>query len=103
MATRGYPLSPQFGDAITGIEPEAADAMVFHAGTAWDGQNLRTQGGRVLCVTALGRNVQLAKDRAYQALQQIAFDGHQYRSDIGHLAIRGTGKGGTPGKLGTKS
>jgi len=99
MATRGYPLSPQLGDAITGIGPEASDAMVFHAGTAWDGQQLRTQGGRVLCVTALGRNVQLAKDRAHQVLQSIDFDGRQYRTDIGHLAIRGIRKGNGPAQL----
>ena len=88
MASRGYPLAPQFGDAITGLPPESADAMVFHAGTAWDGQNLTTQGGRVLCVTALGSTVRAAQKQAYVGVQNIAFDGQQYRRDIGHLAIR---------------
>ena len=88
MASRGYPLAPQFGDAITGLPPESADAMVFHAGTAWDGQNLTTQGGRVLCVTALGSTVRAAQKQAYVGVQKIAFDGQQYRRDIGHLAIR---------------
>ena len=90
MATRGYPLAPQFGDTITGIAPEAVDTKVFHAGTAWDGHHLQTHGGRVLCVTALGRNVQMAKESAYLKVKQIAFEGQQYRSDIGHLAIRST-------------
>ena len=88
MASRGYPLAPQFGDAITGLPPESGNSMVFHAGTAWDGQNLTTQGGRVLCVTALGSTVRAAQKQAYVGVQNIAFDGQQYRRDIGHLAIR---------------
>jgi len=88
MASRGYPLAPQSGDAITGLPPESADTMVFHAGTSWDGQRLTTQGGRVLCVTALGSTVRAAQKQAYVGVQKISFDGQQYRSDIGHLAIR---------------
>jgi phosphoribosylamine--glycine ligase len=88
MASRGYPLAPQSGDAITGLPPESGDTMVFHAGTAWDGQSLTTQGGRVLCVTALGSTVRAAQKQAYVGVQKIAFDGQQYRLDIGHLAIR---------------
>ena len=88
MASQGYPLAPQSGDAITGLPPESADTMVFHAGTAWDGHRLTTQGGRVLCVTALGSNVRAAQKQAYVSVQKIAFVGQQYRNDIGHLAIR---------------
>ncbi len=88
LASRGYPLAPQYGDAITGLPLEATDTMVFHAGTAWDGQTLSTQGGRVLCVTALGSTVRAAQKQAYVGVQKIAFDGQQYRRDIGHLAIR---------------
>ena len=88
MASRGYPLAPQSGDAISGLPPESGDTMVFHAGTAWDGQSLTTQGGRVLCVTALGSTVRAAQKQAYVGVQKIAFDGQQYRLDIGHLAIR---------------
>ena len=88
MASRGYPLAPQSGDAITGLPPESADTMVFHAATAWDGQSLSTHGGRVLCVTALGSTVRAAQKQAYLGVQKIAFDGQQYRNDIGHLAIR---------------
>ena len=88
LASRGYPLAPQYGDAITGLPLEATHTMVFHAGTAWDGQTLSTQGGRVLCVTALGSTVRAAQKQAYVGVQKIAFDGQQYRRDIGHLAIR---------------
>ena len=88
VASRGYPLAPQYGDAITGLPLEEADTMVFHAGTAWDGETLSTQGGRVLCVTALGSTVRAAQKKAYVGVQKIAFDGQQYRRDIGHLAIR---------------
>ena len=88
LASRGYPLAPQYGDAITGLPLEETDTMVFHAGTAWDGQTLSTQGGRVMCVTALGGTVRAAQKQAYVGVQKIAFDGQQYRRDIGHLAIR---------------
>ena len=88
LASHGYPLAPQYGDAITGLPLEETDTMVFHAGTAWDGQTLSTQGGRVLCVTALGSTVRAAQKQAYLGVKKIAFDGQQYRRDIGHLAIR---------------
>ena len=88
LASRGYPLAPQYGDPITGLPLEETDTMVFHAGTAWNGQSLSTQGGRVLCVTALGSTVRAAQKKAYVGVQKIAFDGQQYRRDIGHLAIR---------------
>ena len=88
LASRGYPLAPQYGDAITGLPLEETDTMVFHAGTTWDGQTLSTQGGRVLCVTALGSTVRAAQKQAYVGVQKIAFNGQQYRRDIGHLAIR---------------
>jgi len=63
--------------------------MVFHAGTERraDG-TLVTKGGRVLCVTALGDSVRTAHQRAYAALAPIRFDGAQYRSDIGHRALK---------------
>ena len=88
LASRGYPLAPEYGDVITGLPLAQADTMVFHAGTAWDGHHLTTQGGRVLCVTALGSTVRAAQKQAYMGVQKIAFDGQQFRQDIGHLAIR---------------
>ncbi|HNE42656.1 MAG TPA: phosphoribosylglycinamide synthetase C domain-containing protein, partial [Rhodocyclaceae bacterium] len=60
---------------------------VFHAGTADKDGRVATSGGRVLCVTALGENVRQAQKRAYEAAGQIAWDGMQYRKDIGYRAI----------------
>ena len=88
MAADGYPLSPRKGDAVTQLPAEAADAMVFHAGTVLNDGVLQTSGGRVLCVTALGDSVKLAQQRAYELLQGIHFDGAQYRRDIGYRAIK---------------
>jgi phosphoribosylamine--glycine ligase len=62
--------------------------MVFHAGTAQQGDQLVTSGGRLLCVTALGEKVKTAQQRAYAALQGIHIDGAVYRTDIGHRAIK---------------
>ncbi len=88
MAAHGYPMSPRKGDAIHGLPAEADDAVVFHAGTTLQGEQLVTSGGRVLCVTALGVTAKAAQQRAYEALAGIRFDGAQYRRDIGHRAIR---------------
>ena len=87
MAASGYPLAPRKGDRVSGLPAEAADAMVFHAGTVPSADGPVTSGGRVLCVTALGDSVELAQQRAYETLQDIRFDGAQYRRDIGHRAI----------------
>ncbi len=89
MAAHGYPLAPRQGDAITGLPADAADAMVFHAGTALrDDGALVTSGGRVLCATALGDSFRLAQQKAYELVKSVRFDGAQYRRDIGHRAIR---------------
>jgi phosphoribosylamine--glycine ligase len=90
MAAHGYPLHPRKGDAISGLpDPKTeSDCVVFHAGThAQDGQTL-TSGGRVLCVTALGDTVRQAQQRAYSVIDQIGFDGAQWRRDIGHRALK---------------
>ncbi|MCX7663437.1 MAG: phosphoribosylamine--glycine ligase [Tepidimonas fonticaldi] len=87
VAAAGYPLTPRKGDAITALPADAADAVVFHAGTALQQGQLVTSGGRVLCATALGADVTAARDRAYALVSGIAFDGMQYRHDIGHRAL----------------
>jgi phosphoribosylamine--glycine ligase len=88
LAAHGYPDDPRKGDSITGIPPAADDCRVFHAGTRLDGKALLTSGGRVLCVTALGDSVKMARTRAYEAVERIRFDGMRYRKDIGHRAIK---------------
>ena len=87
MAANGYPLRPRKGDLVTNLPADAADAVVFHAGTMPTEAGPVTSGGRVLCVTALGGSVELAQQRAYDVLRGIRFDGAQYRRDIGHRAI----------------
>jgi phosphoribosylamine--glycine ligase len=88
MAAAGYPLNPRKGDQIDGLPPEAGDAMVFHAGTTPQQGGVVVSGGRVLCVTALGDSVKLAQARAYEVLQDIQFDGAQFRRDIGYRALK---------------
>ena len=88
MAAHGYPEAPRKGDAIQGLPQDQDDAMVFHAGTVLEDGVVRTSGGRVLCVTALGDNVRQAQQRAYDVARGIHFDGAQYRRDIGHRAIK---------------
>jgi len=88
MAAEGYPLNPRKGDVITGLPAETEDAMVFQAGTVEKDGQLQTNGGRVLCVTALGESVRTAQQRAYQALTGIQFAVMQYRQDIGYRAIK---------------
>jgi phosphoribosylamine--glycine ligase len=88
LAAQGYPLDPRKGDAITGLPADQAEAMVFHAGTAEQDGKLVTSGGRVLCVTALGESARTAAQAAYEVAAGIQFAGRQYRSDIGHRAIK---------------
>jgi phosphoribosylamine--glycine ligase len=88
LAAEGYPLTPRKGDAISGLPDDAEDGMVFHAGTADQDGKLLTSGGRVLCVTALGESARTAAQRAYELAAGIQFAGRQYRSDIGHRAIK---------------
>ncbi len=87
MASDNYPGTPRLGDTITGIAPEAADCVVFHAGTTLNNQILQTSGGRVLCVTALDDTVRATQKRAYDVVHQIQFNGAQYRTDIGWRAL----------------
>ena len=90
LAAANYPDAPKKGAVITGLArytERSEDCMVFHAGTALEGDKVIVSGGRVLCVTALGDSVKMAQRRAYQAAEGIRFDGMQLRRDIGHRAI----------------
>ncbi len=90
LAAANYPDTPRKGDVIVGLpEGNAAspECHVFHAGTAEQNGQVVASGGRVLCVTALGENVKLAQQAAYDAVATIRFDGMQYRRDIGHRAV----------------
>ncbi len=97
IAAGGYPESPRQGDPIRALPANTADLHVFHAGTAMasaavagEGSEAQcvTRGGRVLCVTALGDDLASAGRRAYAAIGEVAFEGMQFRTDIGHRALQ---------------
>ena len=88
LAAGGYPLSPKKGDLISGLPKPTDEVVVFHAGTVAAGDQIKTSGGRVLCVTALADSVRQAQTKAYDAARGIHFDGMQYRRDIGHRAVK---------------
>lgn len=89
MASGGYPGDYEKGKAITGInEAEKLDGVkVFHAGTAMKTGKIVTNGGRVLNVTALGKDIPAAIENAYEAVSKISFDEAHYRKDIGKKAL----------------
>jgi len=89
MASANYPAAPRLGDEITGLPKALEDAYVFHAGTAFKDSKVVTSGGRVLCVTALGETVKFAQQQAYRIVEEIQFEGAQYRKDIGYRAVKG--------------
>src|SRR5690606_34401212 len=89
MASYNYPDTPRLNDEITGLPEHLEDAHVFHAGTQLIDGKVVTSGCRVLCVTALGETVKFAQQQVYKIVDEIQFDGAQYRTDIGYRAIKG--------------
>ena len=91
LAAHGYPDAPRSGDRIAGLpagsRPAEDDCVIFHAGTVERDGQVVTSGGRVLCVTGLGDSVKIAQRQAYRAIDAIAFDGMQFRHDIGYRAL----------------
>lgn len=90
LAAGGYPGSYEKGKPISGLASDADsdDVKIFHAGTRSDLDRVLTNGGRVLCVTALGDSVTTAQQRAYALTERIHWDGVYYRQDIGYRAIQ---------------
>jgi phosphoribosylamine--glycine ligase len=92
LAAAGYPDAPRRGDAIEGLDRITAAAhpnvTVFHAGTQPVDGRVEVSGGRVLGVTALGESLRQAQRAAYAAVADVHFDGMQYRTDIGHRALK---------------
>ena len=89
LATEGYPTAARTGDVIQGLEDVERDPeiLVFHAGTDRREGEWITTGGRVLCLTALGKSLGEAHGRAYRAAARVTFPGIQYRRDIGYRAL----------------
>lgn len=90
MASGGYPESYKNGYVISGLDKAGAmaDTVVFHAGTKISDGNVVTAGGRVLGVTAIGKDIADAQERAYKAVAAISFEDMQYRKDIAWRALK---------------
>lgn len=89
MASHSYPLGSRKGDRIQGLEAAAQDldVTVFHAGTRAGCDGWETNGGRVLCVSALGHGLSGAANQAYKGVEAIHFDGMQWRGDIARKGV----------------
>ncbi len=87
LASRGYPLKPIIGQTITGLKETGDGVIVFHAGTKHTGGVWKTKGGRVLGVSAGGKDISTARRLAYAAAEKIKFEGMQLRRDIGERAV----------------
>ena len=87
MAAAGYPGSCDRGHPIAGLDDDAPDTKVFHAGTSTDGNRVVTSGGRVLCVCGLGEDVTEAQRRAFERVETVGWNGAWHRRDIGHRAV----------------
>ena len=88
IAAGGYPEGYERGKPISGLDFDVTDGVkVFHAGTRLEGEKVLTDGGRVLCVTALGDTVAEARDLALKTSARVGFEGGFYRTDIGYRAI----------------
>jgi phosphoribosylamine--glycine ligase len=89
LASAGYPGKYETGKTISGLDDAAKleDARIFHAGTKRDAGEIKTAGGRVLAVTALGSTIEAARTRAYEAVSSIHFENCHYRRDIALSAV----------------
>lgn len=89
MASGGYPIKYEKGKEIHGLDEvnKMEDVIVFHAGTAEENGKFITDGGRVLGITALDKDIKSAIDRAYQGVDKISFEEAHFRQDIGHKAL----------------
>ena len=90
MSSAGYPESYETVKEINGINSlsNKEDIKVFHSGTRIETNNILSNGGRVLCVTALGKDLSQSSKNAYSAVEQINWDGKYYRKDIGFRVMK---------------
>ena len=87
IAAEGYPSKYEINKKIKNIPSEKNDLKVFHAGTRFQEDSLTSNGGRVMCVTALGSSIQSAQKKVYNAISEITYEDAFYRKDIGYRAI----------------
>jgi len=88
LASKGYPDKYEIGKQIYGLESLDNETIVYHAGTNYIDNKLVTSGGRVLGITALGKNLKEAIDKVYAEVKKVNFDGCHYRSDIGRKGLK---------------
>lgn len=90
IASKGYPGSYPKGKIIEGLEKavQNPETYVFHSGTVLEGEKTKTSGGRVLCVTGVGKTLRQAVEKAYRAVSDIRFEGAYYRKDIAWRALK---------------
>jgi len=90
MASKNYPDQPELGDIIYGLDSEklSTNTFIFHAGTTLENGKIKTSGGRVLGVTAKEKSLKEAKEKVYQLVKKIKFNGAQYRKDIANKALK---------------
>lgn len=82
LASKGYPQTSSSGDIITGLDKVSEDVTIFHGATQEMGQEIATNGGRVLALTAVADTMEKARAKVYKEIKKIKFDGMQYRTDI---------------------
>ncbi|GAH06057.1 unnamed protein product [marine sediment metagenome] len=88
LAAAGYPATYATGAEIHGLQTQLPNCKVFQAGTCTKNNKTLTNGGRVLCVTAIADNLKAAQTLAYEQVQAINWEGMFYRADIGFKAIK---------------
>jgi len=88
MAAKNYPNQPRINDEINGLDSKNQDTYVFHAGTILANSKILTSGGRVLGITAKAKTLEQATNKAYKLIDNINFEGAQYRNDIGKKAFK---------------
>ncbi len=86
IAANGYPDSYKKGEIIN-LPLEEAGSKIFHAGTKLDAGNIISNGGRVLCATALGEDIKEAQEKAYQLTNSVGWDESYFRTDIGFKGL----------------
>lgn len=82
LTSGGYPENYEKGKVISGLENLDSDIVVFHSGTKFDNENIVTNGGRVIGITAKGKTVKEAGEKVYENIKKINFEGMHYRKDI---------------------
>ena len=90
ISSHGYPESYETGKEIIGLDTlsDRTDVKVFHSGTCSENDSILSNGGRVLCVTALGDDLNQSNENAYRAVDQIDWDGKYFRKDIGFRVMK---------------